>query len=156
MRVIAGITILMMYYKNAFWSAYMPINSNGAFNNQMKSYSISMTLNADYQVNVNKYKTYGPLLRDRKPFRNGWQLYLLHVLSRVYLYQILASSQEGLCRDGSQHNQAPVCLHGLRGWSLTNDATIQGGPGVVGKEPDFLPFDCRSLQTSDFRLKGED
>jgi hypothetical protein len=45
MRVIAGITILIMYYKNAFWSAYMPI---------------SMTLNADYQVDVDKYKTYAP------------------------------------------------------------------------------------------------
>ena len=30
--------------------------------------------------------------------------------------------------------EAPVHLHRLRGWSHTNDATIQGGPGVVGKE----------------------
>jgi hypothetical protein len=36
MRVVAGIVILIMYYKNAFWSAYMLINSRGAFNNQMK------------------------------------------------------------------------------------------------------------------------
>jgi hypothetical protein len=60
MRVIAGLTILIMYYKNVFWSAYMPINSNGAFNNQMKSYNVSMALNADNQVDVDKYKAYGP------------------------------------------------------------------------------------------------
>ena len=60
MRVAAGIIILIMYYKNAFWSAYIPINSNGAFNNQMESYNISMALNADSQLDVAKYKTYGP------------------------------------------------------------------------------------------------
>ena len=42
MRIVAGIIILIMYYKNAFWSAYMPINSNGACNNQMKAYNVSM------------------------------------------------------------------------------------------------------------------
>lgn len=60
MHVAAGIIILIMYYKNAFWSAYIPINSNGAFNNQMESYNISMALNADSQLDVAKYKTYGP------------------------------------------------------------------------------------------------
>ncbi|KAI0481607.1 oligopeptide transporter 2 [Xylaria cf. heliscus] len=59
-RVAAGIIILIMYYKNAFWSAFMPVNSNSAFNNQMKSYNISQVLNADNQVNVDAYRDYGP------------------------------------------------------------------------------------------------
>jgi hypothetical protein len=60
MRVVAGIIILIMYYKNAFWSAFMPINSNGAFNNQMQAYNVSKVLNADNQVNIAQYKEYGP------------------------------------------------------------------------------------------------
>lgn len=38
----------------------MPINSNGAFNNQRKSYNVSMALNADSQLDLAKYKEYGP------------------------------------------------------------------------------------------------
>lgn len=60
MRVIAGIIILIMYYKNAFWSAFMPINSNGAFNNQMQPYNVSAVLDDDFQADVAKYLEYGP------------------------------------------------------------------------------------------------
>lgn len=60
MRVLAGILILILYYKNAFWSAFMPINSNSAFDNHMKSYNVSSVLTPDYQVDVDAYKTYGP------------------------------------------------------------------------------------------------
>lgn len=60
MRVIAGIIIIIMYYKNAFWSSYMPINSNSAFNNKMQSYNVSMALNGDNQLDITKYKSYGP------------------------------------------------------------------------------------------------
>lgn len=60
MRVIAGIIILIMYYKNAFWSAFMPINSNGAFDNHMHSYNVSKVLTEENHVNIDAYKSYGP------------------------------------------------------------------------------------------------
>lgn len=60
MRVIGGIIILIMYYKNAFWSAFMPINSNGAFDNQGKSYNVTSVLNSNNDLDIDKYKTYGP------------------------------------------------------------------------------------------------
>jgi hypothetical protein len=62
MRVLTGIIILIMYYKNAYWSAYMPINSNSAFSNKMQSYNVSLVLDSDNHVNVGKYKAYGPML----------------------------------------------------------------------------------------------
>ncbi len=49
-----------MYYTNAFWSAYMPINSNEAFDNTVHPYNITMVLNDDNQLHVDKYKAYGP------------------------------------------------------------------------------------------------
>jgi hypothetical protein len=58
--VLAGIIILIMYYKNAAWGAFMPINSNGAFDNHMGSYNVSKVLNSDNTVNIDAYKSYGP------------------------------------------------------------------------------------------------
>jgi hypothetical protein len=60
MRVIAGIIILIMYYANTAWAAFMPINSNAAFNNQGTAYNVSKVLNSDNQVDVPSYKAYGP------------------------------------------------------------------------------------------------
>ncbi|KAH8647651.1 oligopeptide transporter 2 [Xylariales sp. PMI_506] len=60
MRALGGIVILIMYYTNAFWASYLPINSNGAFNNKGESYNVTAVLNSDNQLDVNSYKTYGP------------------------------------------------------------------------------------------------
>ena len=60
MRAVGGIIILIMYYKNACWSAFMPINSNGAFTNQMLPYNVSQVLDTDNHLVLDKYKAYGP------------------------------------------------------------------------------------------------
>ena len=60
MRVVSGIVILIMYYTNTSWGAYMPINSNVAFDSTMKSYNISKVLDGNNRLDVEKYKTYGP------------------------------------------------------------------------------------------------
>ncbi|CEJ81157.1 Putative Oligopeptide transporter 2 [[Torrubiella] hemipterigena] len=60
MRVVAGIVILIMYYSNAMWSAFLPINSNSAFNNHGKEYNVSLVLTKDNVVDIPKYKEYGP------------------------------------------------------------------------------------------------
>ncbi|KAE9363835.1 oligopeptide transporter 2 [Stipitochalara longipes BDJ] len=60
MRVISGLIILIMYYTNMSWAAYMPINSNTAFNNKMKPYNVSTVLTTANKVDIEKYKVYGP------------------------------------------------------------------------------------------------
>ncbi|KXJ93663.1 oligopeptide transporter 2 [Microdochium bolleyi] len=60
MRVISGLIIIIMYYKNAFWGAYMPINSNGVFDKTGASYNITKVLTEDQRIDVENYKTYGP------------------------------------------------------------------------------------------------
>jgi hypothetical protein len=60
MRVIAGIIIIIMYYTNVSWASFMPINSNSAFDNHMKSYNVSAVLTPDNAVDIDKYKSYGP------------------------------------------------------------------------------------------------
>ncbi|CAH0047781.1 unnamed protein product [Clonostachys solani] len=61
MRLFSGVIILIMYYKNAFWGAYMPINSNGAFDNQGQAYNITRVLgNGTQRIDMDKYLEYGP------------------------------------------------------------------------------------------------
>lgn len=60
MRAIGGVLILIMYYKNAFWSAYMPVNSNAAFDNTGSVYNITRVLGDDQRMDMNKYQEYGP------------------------------------------------------------------------------------------------
>ncbi|KAI1268162.1 OPT oligopeptide transporter protein-domain-containing protein [Xylariaceae sp. FL1019] len=60
MRVLSGLIILIMYYRNAFWAAYMPINSNTAFDNTRKEYNVTRVLNDNYSINIDSYKEYGP------------------------------------------------------------------------------------------------
>ena len=60
MRAIGGIVILIMYYTNASWSAYLPINSNKAFNNTGQPYEVNKVLNPDNTIDMDKYKNYGP------------------------------------------------------------------------------------------------
>ncbi|CZT53105.1 related to Oligopeptide transporter 2 [Rhynchosporium secalis] len=60
MRVIAGLVILIMYYTNMAWAAYMPINSNAAFDKNMGSYNITKVLTPDNRVDIDAYKVYGP------------------------------------------------------------------------------------------------
>lgn len=60
MRVIGGIVIMIMYYCNVSYAAYMPINSNNAFDNTMQSYNVSKVLTPDNRVDLEGYKAYGP------------------------------------------------------------------------------------------------
>jgi OPT family small oligopeptide transporter len=60
MRVVAGVVIIIMYYKNAFWAAYMPINSNGVFDGTGAQYNISRVLNDEQRLDIDKYMEYGP------------------------------------------------------------------------------------------------
>jgi OPT family small oligopeptide transporter len=60
MRVVSGIIIMIMYYSNAMWGAFMPINSNQAFDNTASPYNISKVLNDDTRIDIEKYKEYGP------------------------------------------------------------------------------------------------
>ena len=60
MRAISGLVILIMYYSNTSWSAFLPINSNGAFDNTMHPYNVTKVLTPENQVDISKYKEYGP------------------------------------------------------------------------------------------------
>ena len=60
MQFISGIVLLILYFKNVSWAAYMPINSNNSFDNKMASYNLSRILNADNTLNREAYLAYSP------------------------------------------------------------------------------------------------
>lgn len=51
----------ILYYTNAFYTAYLPIIANGAFDNQGNPYNVTAILNDDLTFNLEKYRAYSPL-----------------------------------------------------------------------------------------------
>ena len=86
MRALSGIIILIMYYKNAFWGAYMPINSNAAFDNKMGSYNVSKVLNSDSTVNRDAYAQYGPPYYGIANLFNTGCQFVYYTFSIVYVF----------------------------------------------------------------------
>ena len=60
LRVFGGIIILALYFSNSMWGAYMPVNSNGVFDNKGLPYNYTQVINPDSSVNLEAYDTYGP------------------------------------------------------------------------------------------------
>ncbi|ORX40798.1 OPT oligopeptide transporter protein-domain-containing protein [Kockovaella imperatae] len=60
LRIFGGIVILALYFSNSMWGAYLPINSNGVFDNKGQNYNYTKVINADSTVNLDGYKDYGP------------------------------------------------------------------------------------------------
>ncbi|KAH9812148.1 putative oligopeptide transporter [Melampsora americana] len=56
----ALIGIAILYFKNTLYSAYLPINSNGVFDNMGKRYNASRVLDVDGVLDQAKYKAYSP------------------------------------------------------------------------------------------------
>ncbi|KAJ8604186.1 hypothetical protein MRB53_041899 [Persea americana] len=59
-RVLSGLIIIGMYWGNAYWSSYMPINSNESFDNTGNIYNVTRILDGKGGVDVAAYKEYGP------------------------------------------------------------------------------------------------
>lgn len=56
MRVIGGIVIFIIYYKNLSWGAYLPENMNGIFDNTGLAYNITHVLTPKNTVDIDSYK----------------------------------------------------------------------------------------------------
>ena len=52
--------ICAIYWTNSKWTAYLPINDNGIFNNQGGYYDVQMVLDEKGLLDVAKYEQYGP------------------------------------------------------------------------------------------------
>ena len=59
-RILSGLIIMAMFWGNMYWSAYMPINSGEAFDNQARLYNVSRILTDESTINIDEYKKYGP------------------------------------------------------------------------------------------------
>ncbi|PTB40311.1 uncharacterized protein TrAFT101_004639 [Trichoderma asperellum] len=59
--VVGGLIIIALYWSNTNWSAYLPINSSGIFDNTGQSYNITRVVNPnDGFLNETAYKEYSP------------------------------------------------------------------------------------------------
>ena len=58
-QVIAGLIMIGLYFSNTYWVGYMPINSNGAFDNTGVKY-VANKIISNGQFDVAKYEKYSP------------------------------------------------------------------------------------------------
>ncbi|KAK8090489.1 OPT-domain-containing protein [Apiospora hydei] len=118
MRALSGLIILIMYYKNAFWAAYMPINSNGAFDNKMGQYNVSKVLDDTNGVDIAKYKEYGPLTmplptcssRFWKPCKKAFVGIVVNSIKRRSVYTGFADGHTRMMRI---YKEVPEWWYGL-------------------------------------------
>lgn len=51
----------IIYYKNIFFTSYLPIQSGTSFDRFGAKYNVTAIINDDLTVNIDKYKAYSPL-----------------------------------------------------------------------------------------------
>lgn len=59
-QLIAMIAILILWYSNARWTGYLPINSNQLYDNKAIAYNVSQVLNEQNLLNATMYQDYSP------------------------------------------------------------------------------------------------
>lgn len=86
LRVVGGIIILILYYSNVAWAAFMPINSSTTFTNKMENYNISMILNPDNSLNRTAYEAYSPpYLTAAQLFKTGGD-FAFYTITVTYVF----------------------------------------------------------------------
>lgn len=58
---LGGITLIGMYYTNAYYTGYLPINTNSMFTHSAKSYNVSAVLDDRGWLDEEKYQAYSPV-----------------------------------------------------------------------------------------------
>ena len=56
--LVGALMCLIVYYKNAWNTGYLPINSNSAFDNTGVEYNVSRILNENNEFDLEKYQAY--------------------------------------------------------------------------------------------------
>ncbi|TDL15604.1 OPT oligopeptide transporter [Rickenella mellea] len=51
----------ILYYKNVWYSQYMPISTRGSYDNRGKTYNVTRILKPDATIDIEAYKAYSPL-----------------------------------------------------------------------------------------------
>lgn len=87
MRVVGGIIILILYYTNYAWGAFLPINSSTTFTNKMEKYNTTAILDADMNsLDRAAYEAYSPpYLTTAQLFKTGSE-YAFYTITLTYVF----------------------------------------------------------------------
>ena len=75
--------ICAIYWTNSKWSAYLPLNDNGLYNNQGTSYDVNSVLDSKGLLDVAKYQEYGP------PFYTAGNLLVYGAFFAIYPFSVI-------------------------------------------------------------------
>ncbi|CAH2352876.1 oligopeptide transporter 2 [[Candida] railenensis] len=72
-----------IYWTNSKWSAYLPLNDNGLYNNVGTSYDVNSVLDSKGLLDVDKYEEYGP------PFYTAGNLLVYGAFFAIYPFSVV-------------------------------------------------------------------
>ena len=126
-QLVAFGIILMLYYTNTYWTAYLPINSNALFNNRGETYNVHSILNERSQFDSAKYEEYGP------PYFSAANLVIYGAHFCLYpfaiIYQLI--SEWGTIKSGFRS-----IWRGIKGATW---------PSFANTEPSLIDPHCRMM-----------
>lgn len=87
LRLFGGVVILILYYSNHMWGAYLPINSGTTFSNKMEPYNSTSILGDDMNtIDFEKYRAYSPpYLTTAMQFKTGGE-FAFYTITFVYVF----------------------------------------------------------------------
>ncbi|KAL7666065.1 OPT family small oligopeptide transporter [[Candida] zeylanoides] len=84
--VLSFFIICAVYWTNSKWTAFLPINNNGIFNNQGGYYNVREVLDDKGLLDIEKYKAYGP------PFYTAANLVVYGTFFAMYPFSVFYES----------------------------------------------------------------
>ncbi|CAK7896647.1 oligopeptide transporter 2 [[Candida] anglica] len=81
--VLGTLTIIGIYWKNLYWTSYLPMNSNSIFNNLGQPYDVQRILGSNKLFSQEKYERYGP------PFYSAGLLVLYGAHFAIYPFSFV-------------------------------------------------------------------
>jgi OPT family small oligopeptide transporter len=141
--VIGGLIILATYYSNFMWTAYLPINSSGIFDNTGDPYNITKVM-VDGRLDYEEYSNYSPAFYSAGNLVTYSAFFAFYTLTFVFIildfwrpltqaYKRMAQAAWSLARNiGSKSKQALASLaKGDMKQSLHHTAHLMDGEGSV-------------------------
>ncbi|EKG19829.1 Tetrapeptide transporter OPT1/isp4 [Macrophomina phaseolina MS6] len=81
---LGGITIIGMYYTNAYHTGYLPINTNSMFNHYGKSFNVSAVLDDRGWLDEEKYQAYSPVYLAASSLTMYWFSFAVYTATVSY------------------------------------------------------------------------
>ncbi|KAK3323160.1 OPT oligopeptide transporter protein-domain-containing protein [Cercophora scortea] len=145
--LISMLLILTMWYRNAFNTAYLPINSNRLYDHASKLYNVSRIVDADGLFVAAKYERYSPAFLAAGNITNFLAFFMIYTATLTYallyhsheiklgfldLWRSLRTAEKDLGRYQDVHNRLMASYREVPEWWFFGILLFSIACGVTG------------------------